>query len=118
MKYSESLKKNRDFQNVYKKGKSYANRYLVMYVLIAISYYFLSKAAKKISIGVAYATWEGLGIALITLVSIVLFDANLSTQQLLGLALAVVGIVCVTLGESHGQPQQKDELPSSSNARC
>ena len=33
MEYSESLKKNRDFQNVYKKGKSYANRYLVMYVL-------------------------------------------------------------------------------------
>jgi len=29
----ESLKKNRDFQIVYKKGKSYANRYLVMYVL-------------------------------------------------------------------------------------
>ena len=33
MHFSESLKKNRDFQNVYKKGKSYANRYLVMYVL-------------------------------------------------------------------------------------
>ena len=33
MKYSDSLKKNRDFQNVYKKRKSYANRYLVMYVL-------------------------------------------------------------------------------------
>ena len=33
MKYSESLKKNRDFQNVYKKGNPYANRYLVMYVL-------------------------------------------------------------------------------------
>ena len=28
----ESLKKNRDFQNVYKKGRSYANRLLVMYV--------------------------------------------------------------------------------------
>ena len=33
MKFSDSLKKNRDFQNVYKKGKSYANKYLVMYVL-------------------------------------------------------------------------------------
>ena len=33
MKYSESLKKNKDFQNVYKKGKSYANKYLVMYIL-------------------------------------------------------------------------------------
>lgn len=33
MKYSESLKKNKDFQQVYRKGKSFANRYLVMYIL-------------------------------------------------------------------------------------
>ena len=33
MVFSESLKKNSDFQNVYKKGKSFANKYLVMYVL-------------------------------------------------------------------------------------
>ncbi len=33
MKFSESLKKNRDFQFVYQNGKSFANRYLVMYVL-------------------------------------------------------------------------------------
>ena len=33
MKFSESLKKNRDFQVVYKKGKSFGNKYLVMYVL-------------------------------------------------------------------------------------
>lgn len=33
MKHSESLKKNYDFQHVYKNGKSYANKYLVMYVL-------------------------------------------------------------------------------------
>lgn len=34
MKYShsESLKKNRDFQTVYRQGKSCANRYLVLYV--------------------------------------------------------------------------------------
>ena len=32
MEYSESLKKNRDFQLVYRQGTSYANRYLVMYV--------------------------------------------------------------------------------------
>lgn len=33
LKLSESLKKNKDFQKVYKNGKSYANKYLVMYVL-------------------------------------------------------------------------------------
>lgn len=32
MEYSESLKKNRDFQLVYKTGTSYVNKYLVMYV--------------------------------------------------------------------------------------
>ena len=33
MRFSESLKKNSEFQNVYENGKSYANKYLVMYVL-------------------------------------------------------------------------------------
>ncbi|HHF3232143.1 TPA: SMR family transporter [Vibrio diabolicus] len=99
--------------------------YIVMYVLIAVSYYFLSIAAKKISIGVAYAVWEGLGISLITVVSIVLFDSDLNTQELLGLMLAVIGIVCVTLGESHGQSNTKknaDKLAKersfSTSVRC
>ena len=33
MKFSESLKKNKYFSNVYKNGKSCANRHLVMYVI-------------------------------------------------------------------------------------
>ena len=33
MQRSESLKKNQDFQKVYKHGTSKGNRYLVMYVL-------------------------------------------------------------------------------------
>ena len=32
MQFSESLKKNHQFQFVYKNGKSYANKYLIMYV--------------------------------------------------------------------------------------
>lgn len=32
MKFSESLKKNNDFRNVYNKGTSRANKFLVMYV--------------------------------------------------------------------------------------
>ena len=33
MRFSESLKKNSDFQTVYKKGNSNANKYLVMYIM-------------------------------------------------------------------------------------
>ena len=32
MQFSESLKKNHQFQFVFRNGKSYANKYLVMYV--------------------------------------------------------------------------------------
>lgn len=32
MRFSESLKKNHQFQFVYKNGKSYVNKYLVMYI--------------------------------------------------------------------------------------
>lgn len=33
MKFSESLKKNKDFQTVYRQGKSYANKHLVLYIM-------------------------------------------------------------------------------------
>ena len=33
MTFTESLKKNKDFQIVFKNGKSRANKYLIMYVL-------------------------------------------------------------------------------------
>lgn len=56
--------------------------YLLMYLLIGVSYFFLSLAAKKIAIGVAYAVWEGLGIALITLVSMLLFDSSSTRRSL------------------------------------
>ncbi len=32
MLFSDSMKKTSDFQNVYKNGKSYANKFIVMYV--------------------------------------------------------------------------------------
>ena len=32
MRFSDSLKKNHQFEFVYKNGKSFANRYLVMYI--------------------------------------------------------------------------------------
>ena len=34
MQFSESLRKNHEFQAVYKNGKQYANKYLVMYVMV------------------------------------------------------------------------------------
>jgi spermidine export protein MdtJ len=78
--------------------------HLPMWLLIALSYLLLAKAAKTISIGIAFALWEGLGIALITAVSVLFLGYELSVQEWIGLALAIVGIVMVTLGETHAEP--------------
>lgn len=73
----------------------------VLYLLVALSYVFLAKAVKSISIGVAYAIWEGSGIALITLVSALAFQQFLTWREMLGLSMVVVGIWMIHAGESH-----------------
>ena len=45
----------------------------IMYALVIASYFMLSKAVKRIPLGIAYALWEGAGIILITASSVVLF---------------------------------------------
>lgn len=75
--------------------------YVVMAAALALSYYFLALSVRRIAVGVAYAVWEGLGLTLLTVVGISVFGESLSLRQLAGLVLAVVGIVCVTLGEAH-----------------
>ena len=83
--------------------------YAVMYVSIALSYVFLAKAVKKISVGVAYAIWEGSGIALITLVSVFVFNHVLNTQEMIGLLMAVGGIILVNAGEIHKDEEATDD---------
>jgi spermidine export protein MdtJ len=77
--------------------------YIIMYGAIALSYFFLAKAVEKISVGVAYAVWEGSGVALITLVSVAIFGHHLTGREMIGLALAVAGIICVNAGETHDE---------------
>ena len=72
--------------------------FILMLVMIALSYIFLAFAVKKIALGVAYALWEGIGILLITLFSVLLFDEALSPIKMAGLATLVVGIVLIKSG--------------------
>ncbi|MDM7359452.1 multidrug/spermidine efflux SMR transporter subunit MdtJ, partial [Klebsiella pneumoniae] len=55
-------------------------------------------AVKKIALGVAYALWEGIGILLITLFSVLLFDESLSLLKIAGLTTLVIGIVLIKSG--------------------
>lgn len=85
--------------------------HVVMYVSIALSYVFLAKAVKTISVGVAYAIWEGSGVAIITLVSVFVFGHVLTGREMLGLSMAVAGILLVNAGE-----YREEDVPSAEGA--
>ncbi|GJN51191.1 SMR family transporter [Pseudomonas tohonis] len=72
--------------------------YLAMYVLIGLSYFFLALAVKRVPVGVAYALWEGIGIVLITAVSVAWLGESLGLAKALGLAVMIVGILLIKFG--------------------
>jgi small multidrug resistance pump len=67
------------------------------------SFYFLTFTLKTIPIAVVYASWAGLGVFLIAVMSKFLFDQSLSWQVILGLILIILGVIIVnTFSDSHG----------------
>lgn len=82
--------------------------FILMLVMIALSYILLSFAVKKIALGVAYALWEGIGILFITLFSVLLFDEPLSLMKIAGLTTLVLGIVFIKSGTRKPRSSAKE----------
>jgi len=70
---------------------------LVPSVLVVVGYgialYCLSLALRTIPVGVAYAIWSGVGIALVTLVAWILFRQRLDLAAVVGLSLIAAGVL-------------------------
>lgn len=77
---------------------------VLMFALIALSYYCLALAATGLPIGVAYAFWEGLGLTLITLVSVFLLGEAMNLQRFLALAAILAGALLIHHGTTAGAP--------------
>ncbi|ARP85717.1 DMT family transporter [Bordetella genomosp. 9] len=65
-----------------------------------VAFYFLSLTLRQMPMGVAYAIWSGVGIALITLVGFVFFDQRLDLPALVGMALIIAGVVVMNVFSS------------------
>ena len=75
---------------------------VALVIAYVCSFYCLTFALKAIPIAVVYASWAGLGVFLIAILSKLLFDQSLSWQVILGLILIIVGVVLVnTFAGSH-----------------
>ncbi len=62
-----------------------------------VAFVLLSRCLTRIPVGVVYAVWSGLGVALITLVAWLFLEQPLDGPALAGLALIVGGVVVINV---------------------
>lgn len=71
---------------------------LVLVVLgYGLSFWMLTLVVKSIPIGIAYAIWAGLGIVLVSIAAVFLYQQKLDLPAMLGMALIVCGVVVIQL---------------------
>ena len=75
-------------------------RPVVSFILVLayiVSFYLLTFAIKEIPIAIAYATWAGLGIFLISVLGYIIYGQTLQWQSILGLFLIAMGVAIVNI---------------------
>jgi small multidrug resistance pump len=70
---------------------------LAVVVSYVIAFYLLGLALRVLPVGIAYAIWAGVGIALIALIGWVAFGQTLDLAAVLGISLIVAGVIVITL---------------------
>lgn len=67
-----------------------------------VAFYFLSLVVKTIPVNIAYAIWGGLGVIIITLITVFIFKQPINIPTIIGILLITIGVVIVNLfGTSH-----------------
>tara|TARA_B100000900_G_scaffold121920_1_gene102904 strand:- start:4182 stop:4511 length:330 start_codon:yes stop_codon:yes gene_type:complete len=64
-------------------------------IAYVMAFYLLTFALKEIPLAIAYATWAGMGIFLITVLGYFFYSESLQWQTVFGLALIAVGVAIV-----------------------
>ena len=62
-----------------------------------VAFYSLSVVLKTIPIGIAYAIWAGLGIVLITISGMILFNQTPDAPAIIGMTLIILGVAIIHL---------------------
>jgi len=70
---------------------------IVVIVGYGIAFYFLSLVLKTIPVGIAYAVWSGLGIAIITVIGAILFKQIPDLPAIVGMSFIIAGVVVINL---------------------
>lgn len=86
-------------------------------VLYVICYYSLSRAVKNIPVGLAYATWSGTGILVVSSLGMLFYGQHPDTAAMIGMAVIASGIVIMNLFSKMGSEEEEEETSETSNIK-
>ena len=66
-------------------------------LLYSLSFYLLSIAVNKLPIAIVYASWAGLGVFSVAILSSIFYKQSLNFPSVIGLFLIIVGVILVNL---------------------
>lgn len=72
----------------------------VITAIIALDFWFMTKACEKLPVGTVYAVFSAVGTAGVTIIDIFVFDAQFSIIKLFFIALLVTGVVSLKLADN------------------
>jgi small multidrug resistance pump len=70
---------------------------LIVILGYSAAFFCLSLTLRTIPVGIAYAIWSGVGVALITLIGWLLFKQALDLPAVIGISLIVIGVVILNV---------------------
>ena len=70
---------------------------LLVIIGYAIFFTLLSLVLKTVPVGIAYASWSGLGIVFVAIVSYFLYGQKLNAVAMFGIALIIAGVLIINL---------------------
>ena len=72
----------------------------VLLISYGMSFYFLAIVSQKLPLSIVYASWSGIGIFSIAILSYIFYKQTLNWQTAAGLFLIVIGVTIVNLYKS------------------
>ncbi|SLN42599.1 Multidrug transporter EmrE [Aquimixticola soesokkakensis] len=87
---------------------------VILIVSYALAFYLLSLTLRTMPVGIVYAIWSGLGIALIAAIGYVVFGQKLDLPAVIGMAMILGGILVIHLFSDTGHSPAPQAAPAVS----
>ena len=73
---------------------------LVLLFSYGASFYFLAIVTQKLPLSIVYASWSGIGVFTVALLSYIFYKQALNWQSIFGLFLIIIGVTIVNIYKS------------------